>query len=207
MALNMNATLESVMALFEEVAERQKETAEQMRETDKKFQETDRKFQDVAEELKKTERLVDKLSKHLGGLGNDIGDFAEGLLTSDLLKKFAVLELDFDTTLRNVEVNERGTKRPLAELDCLLLGADIAMVIEVKTSMTVGDVDKHLNRMKKLSTKDNRLLSGKKLYGAMAGIKTGDNTKKYARRKGLFVLQPTGDTVLIDPPVGTPAVW
>jgi hypothetical protein len=225
-------TFEKVWAMFQETDRLIKETRESQKETDKKFQETDRKFQEskaehdrmIAETDKKfqetdkkfqetdkkfqeAERLVEKLSIHIGALSNDIGDFAEGLLTTDLLEKFNALGLAFDTTLRNVEINERVTKCLLAEVDCLLLDTDIAMVIEVKASMTLGDVDKHLNRMKKLSTKDNGLLSGKKLYGAMAGIKASKTTKDYARQKGLFVLEPSGNTVLIEQPVGKPAVW
>jgi Holliday junction resolvase-like predicted endonuclease len=203
---------------FQETAERFQETDKQFQqskaehdrmiaETDKKFQETDKKFQETDQELKETGRLVDKLSKNIGGLGNDIGDFAEGLLTSDLLKEFHALGLDFDTTLHNIEINERGTRRPLAELDCLLLDTDIALVIEVKATLTRGNVDQHLNRMKVLSTKDNGLLRGKKLYGAMAGIKASKTTKEYARTKGLFVLEPSGNTVRIEAPVGKPAVW
>jgi hypothetical protein len=51
----------------------------------------------------------------------------------------------------------------LAEIDCLLLNTDIALVGEIKANMTRGEVDKHLNRMKILSSKQNGLLGGKKL--------------------------------------------
>jgi hypothetical protein len=211
-------TFEKVWKMFQETDRIVKETAVQMKETDrllkersletdKKIEETDRQMKETDRQMKETDKKIEKLSKHLGGLGNDIGDFAEGLLTTDLLKKFQALGFDFDTTLRDIEINERGTKRPLAEVDCLLLDTDIAMVIEVKASLSQGDVDKHLNRMKKLSAKDNGLLRGKKLYGAMAGIKANQTTKDYARAKGLFVLEPSGDTVLIEEPVGKPAVW
>jgi hypothetical protein len=95
----------------------------------------------------------------------------------------------------------------LAEIDCLLLNTDIALVAEVKASMTRGDVEKHLTRMKVLSGKQNGLLKDKKLYGAMAGIKISEKTKEYAKSKGLFVLEPSGNTVKIEAPAGKPAVW
>jgi hypothetical protein len=41
----------------------------------------------------------------------------------------------------------------------------------------------------------------------MAGIKANQTTKEYARANGLFVLEPSGNTVLIDDPLGKPAVW
>jgi hypothetical protein len=198
--LNMNATPETVWALLQEVAASQKET-------DKKFQEVAASQKETAAQMKKTDLKLDRLTAHVGGLGNDIGDFAEGLLTSDLLKKFEEYNLDFDDALRNVEINERGTKRPIAEIDWLLLNTTIALVGEVKANLTVGDVDKHITRMKKLSSTQNGLLGGKELYGAVAGIKMTRTTRDYAKKRGFFVLEPAGDSVKIEAPEGKPAVW
>jgi hypothetical protein len=227
--LNMKATPNTVWALLQEVGRKQEETAIQMKETDRKLQEskvepdrmiaeTDRKFPEskaehdrmIAETDQQIQNLgdkIDKLSTNLGGVGNDLGEIAEGMLTSDLLDRFHAFGLDFDDALRNIEIRERGTKRLLAEIDCLLLNTDIALVAEVKASMTKGDVDKHLTRMRILSGKQNGLLSGKDLYGAIAGIKIRAKTREYAKSKGLFVLEPSGDTVMIESPAGKPAMW
>jgi hypothetical protein len=78
---------------------------------------------------------------------------------------------------------------------------------EVKANLTVGDVDKHITRMKKLGSTKNGLLDGKKLYGAVAGIKMTRTTRNYAKKRGLFVLEPAGDSVKIEAPEGKPAVW
>jgi hypothetical protein len=77
----------------------------------------------------------------------------------------------------------------------------------VKANLTRGDVDKHIMRMKKLSGKENGLLGGKTLYGAVAGIKMSRTTRDYAKKRGLFVLEPAGDSVKIEAPDGEPAVW
>jgi hypothetical protein len=123
------------------------------------------------------------------------------------LKKFEEYNLDFDDALRNVEINERGTKRPVAEIDWLLLNTTIALVGEVKANLTMGDIDKHITRMKKLSRAKNNLLGGKELYGAVAGIKMTRKTRDYAKQRGFFVLEPSGDSVKIEAPEGKPAVW
>jgi hypothetical protein len=81
------------------------------------------------------------------------------------------------------------------------------LVGEVKAYLTKGDVEKHINRMKILSGKQNGLLGGKKLYGAVAGIKIQEMTKDFAKGKGLFVLEPSGDTVKIEVPIKGPTVW
>jgi hypothetical protein len=198
--VNLNATPETVWALLQEVAASQKET-------DKKFQEVAASQKETDKQLQALGVKIDKVTANVGGLNNDIGDFAEGLLASDLMKKFEEYNLDFDDALRNVEINERGTKRPVAEIDWLLLNTTIALVGEVKANLTMGDIDKHITRMKKLSRAQNNLLGGKKLYGAVAGIKMTRKTRDYARKRGFFVLEPAGDSVKIEAPEGKPAVW
>jgi seryl-tRNA synthetase len=181
---------------FQELAESHKETERLMKEQSK---ETDKKFQE-------TEKLVNELSKTLGGIGNSLGDITEGLLTTDLLERFQEMNLDFDDALHNITIRERGTKRKVAEIDWLLLNTTIALVGESKTQMTRGDVDKHILRMKKLSGQPNNLIGGKTLYSAMAGVKINNQTKEYAKNKGLYVLEPSGDTVKIEAPAHA-AVW
>jgi hypothetical protein len=212
--LNMNATPETVWALLQETDRLIKETRESQKETDRIVKENAAQQKKTDEQMKKTDLKLDKLeafvnrvTKNVGGLNNDIGDFAEGLLTSDLLKKFQKYDLDFDDALWNIEINERGTKRPIAEIDWLLLNTTIALVGEVKANLTVGDVDKHITRMKKLSSTQNNLLGGKELYGAVAGIKMTQTTRDYAKKRGFFVLEPAGDSVKIEAPVGDPTVW
>jgi hypothetical protein len=193
-------TFDDVWAAMMENREELKETARIVRENGEQQKKTDEQLQALG--LK-----IDKVTANVGGLNNDIGDFAEGLLTSDLLKKFEEYGLDFDDALRNVEINERGTKRPITEVDWLLLNTTIALVGEVKANLTVGDVDKHITRMKKLGSTQNGLLGGKKLYGAVAGIKMTKTTRNYAKKCGFFVLEPAGDSVKIEAPTGEPAVW
>jgi hypothetical protein len=198
--LNMNATPDTVWALLQEVAASQKETDRLIKENAARQQETDKQLQALGVK-------IDKVTANVGGLNNDIGDFAEGLLTSDLLKKFQEYNLDFDDALRNVDINERGTKRPIAEIDWLLLNTTIALVGEAKARLTRSDVDRHIMRMKKLGSTQNGLLGGKKLYGAVSGIKMTQTTSDYAKKHGFFVLEPAGDSVKIEAPEGKPAVW
>ncbi|MDR3302475.1 MAG: hypothetical protein LBT01_08135 [Spirochaetaceae bacterium] len=205
------AGLRETRQMFQEIAKEFKEIAQQSKETDKKFQETDRDFQEMKKMFKENEAKLDRMwaktTKQFGDIGNRFGDLAEGMLTSGLLKKFIKYGLDFDDVLRNVEINERGTKRPIAELDWLLLNTKIALLGEAKARLTRGDVDKHITRIKKLATTENGLLGGKTLYGAVAGIKITQSTKDYAKMRGLFVLEPDGDSVRIEAPDTKPAVW
>jgi hypothetical protein len=211
-----------------QMKESQKETERQMRETERQMKESQRETErqmkesqrETERQMKESQKETDKqiqalgekiaqVSSNVGGLNNDLGDFAEGLLTTDVLKKFEAYNLGFDDALYNIEIRERGARprRVLAEIDCLLLNTTAALVCEVKMNLTKGDIEKHINRIKLLSSKPNGLLGGKKLYGAVAGVKMRDQTKEFARQKGLFVLEPSGGSVHIEPPIGAPAVW
>jgi hypothetical protein len=172
-----------------------------MMETDRKFQETDKKFQ-------KTEQLVKELSANIGGVGNSLGDIAEGLMASDLYGTFKALGLEFDNSIANYTLKDKKTKQKLAEVDMLLVNGTIAMAVETKTAMTIGDVAKHENRMELLRREPNSLFANRTLYGAMAGVKMSEKTRQYAIGKGFFVIELTGNTIKIDMPEGfTPKTW
>jgi hypothetical protein len=197
----MNATLESVMALFEEVAERQKETDRLIKETRASQEETDR-------QMKKTDLKVDKLAELVGGVTGSLGDMAEGLMGSDLREKFAALGLYFEYMSQNFVVKEKKTGRNLAEVDILLINGTVAMVVEAKTTMTRGDVDEHEERMATLRLASHSLFGKRKLYGAMAGVKMSPKAQKYAIEKGFYVIELTGETIKINTPEGfTPWIW
>jgi hypothetical protein len=144
MALNMNATFESVAALLEEIAERQKKMDEQLQASKA---EHDRMIAEMRAETAEIRAETKELSKNVGGLNRSRGDVAEGLMASDLREKFAALGLNFEYTIQNFEVKEKKTGRDLAEVDILLVNGTIALVVEAKTTMTRGDVDAHEERM------------------------------------------------------------
>jgi phenylalanyl-tRNA synthetase beta subunit len=172
------------------------------------LQETDRIVKENARELAKTERLVKELSKNVGGVNGSLGDMAEGLMASDLYETFEALGLDFDHSFQNYKVKDRKTKRKLTEVDMLLVNGTIAMAVEVKTTMTQGDVDGHEIRMDVLRHEPNSLFANRKLYGAMAGVKMSPQARKYAIDKGFFVIELTGNTIKVDMPDGfTPKTW
>jgi hypothetical protein len=200
---------------FQDVWAAMMETREQMKETDRLIKETDRIIKENAAQQKetdkkfqKTEQLVKELSKNIGGVNNSLGDMAEGLMASDLYETFAALGLDFDNSIPNYRVKEKKTKRKLAEVDMLLVNGTIAMAVEVKAAMTIGDVSKHENRMWILRREPNSLFANRTLYGAMAGVKMSEKTRQYARGKGFFVIELTGNTIKIDMPEGfKPKTW
>jgi hypothetical protein len=194
MTLDMNATPETVWALLQEVGRKQEETAQQMQETGKEIKELGKKISD--------------LSDNVGGVNGSLGDMAEGLMASDLYEHFEARGLDFDQSFQNYVLKDKKTKRRLAEVDMLLVNGTIAMAVEAKTAMTRGDVDKHEERLEILRRVPNSLFANRKLYGAMAAVKTSPKARQYAIEKGFFVIELSGGTVKINMPEDfSPKTW
>jgi len=199
-------TLEDIWRLFRETAEQMKETdrkfqetdriikenAEQMRETDRKFQETDRKIQENAAQLKQTERL---LRQQVGDLTRRLGEFVEEMVKPAAVRLFRERGIDVHRIVRHLEATDEQLKLSM-EIDLFVTNQEACVLIEVKSNLSIDDVNEHLERMEKF-----KLLfpeyANKKTFGAVAGMVISENVAKYAYRKGFFVIGQTDDSVRI----------
>ena len=188
------ATPEEIWEILREVSENQKETDRQMKETDRVIKEnakeTDQKFQETAEQMKGTDQRLRALDKLYNG---QWGKLMESLVEGDLVKMLKERGIDVRQTSRNLK-NEDGERN--WEFDLLAVNGDEVVVVEVKTTLKVKDVDHFLNKLgdfKELVPyhKD------KKLYGAVAYLKSDEFSNSYAEKKGLFVIRATGSSAKI----------
>jgi len=175
-------TLESVLELF-------RETREQMKETD-------RKIQEAAEQIKKTNHEVGKLSSSVGRL-------VESMVAGNIVKKFQALGHNInrcsrDSCFDNYDLDIHG------EIDLLLENGDIAILIEVKTTLKKDDVDDHIERIKKYRRCADASGGDRRRYlGAVAGASVSEDTAIFAHRKGMYVIVQSGDAVeIVTPPQG-----
>jgi hypothetical protein len=186
MALNMNATPETVWALLQEVGRKQEETARQMKETDRQMKETGRK--------------IDELGKRMGDLHQSLGALIETLMASRLWEKFP--QYNFSRSFQRIKIFDKN-KKPVTEIDILLSDDEWAMAVEVKREPRIDDVDHHLKRMELTREYALREISGKKLLGAIAGGVVSLEVREYAQKSGFFVLELNGEQVsLLEPPEG-----
>jgi hypothetical protein len=82
------------------------------------------------------------------------------------------------------------------------------MVIEVKTVLKVQDIDNHIKRLETIRRHACAPYENRSFLGAVAGAVVDEAVRTYAHRKGLYVVEQSGDTVRIDVPDGfTPTVW
>ena len=151
-------------------------------------------IQDVAKQLKETQREV-------GKLGGRIGDIVVSMVKGDIAAKFRAFgykDLD-DHCSQNVKFRNKklGIK---SEVDLLLENGDVAVLIEVKTTLETSDVSKHVERLEKFRRWADAKGNAKKRY---IGAVVTDEAEEMAHENGMYVIVQSGDAVeIITPPDG-----
>jgi hypothetical protein len=207
--------------MFQESDRKFREMSEETNKTIREMSEdSDRRFREMSEESERMSRETDRAIKEMsresqkalqeawrivGNLGNKLGVVVEHLVLSNIKEKFNALGYGFYKTVLNMQV-ENKEKDIYAEVDAMLESGEYTLIIEVKTQLKVKDVDDHLDRLDKLRL--NEPYSACKFLGAVAGAIVADNVKKYALKKGFYVIRQSGDTVTIENPGGfKPREW
>ena len=191
-------TYEGVLEMIRQVTEQMKETDRKFQITDRKFQETDRKFEEAAKQLKKTQREV-------GKLGSRIGQIVANMVKGNIVEKFQALGYnDIDDYYENRKFNNKklGIR---GEIDLILENGEIAILIEVKTTLETADVRKHIERLEKFRRcVDAKGSSDKRRFiGAVAGAVVKDEAAEFAQENGLYVIVQSGKAVeIMTPPEG-----
>lgn len=193
-------SFETVWAALKEVAERQKETDRQMKESAEQF---DRQMKESAARFDKQMQDTDR---RLGKLGNRMGEIVEHMVAPNLREKFRELGLNFPKANPNSDVSDYDNKIFL-EIDVLLENGEKAMLVEVKTNLTAEDVQDHIKRLEKMRVYADLHDDKRAFLGAVAGVVITANVKEYALGKGLYVIEPSGETFNIISPNGQPKEW
>jgi hypothetical protein len=136
-------------------------------------------------QMKETDRKIKGLSELFTG---QWGKLVEALVDSGLPKLFRGRGIAVREVSRRHEIYDGSQK--IAEIDVLLHNGGEDVAVEVKTSLRVKDVKEHLERLEKVrASVPSYSEGGKKLYGAVAGLKYDSEVDLYAERQGLFVLK------------------
>jgi hypothetical protein len=162
------------------------------------------------EQLKETARQMQenaaRLDKQLGKLGNRMGEVIEYMVAPNLRQKFRELGLNFPQANQNSDVADYDNNIFL-EIDVKLENGDKVMLVEVKTSLTTEDVQDHIKRLEKMRVYADLHGDKRTFLGSVAGVVVTANVKEYALGKGLYVIEPSGETFNIIPPNGQPKEW
>lgn len=181
-----NTTTDIANIDWKEVLASVRETTEQMKETGLRMKETNR-------QQRKTEREIEELSKHVKQLSkmytSNWGKLIEALAKPACLKLFKDLGIGITQVYQEARKGEFPDGS--MEVDVILCNTTVAVVVEVKTTCKVEDVDYFLEQMEHFKTAFHPF-ANYTVYPAVAAIKYDGDSDKYAFRKGLFVLKSTG---------------
>jgi hypothetical protein len=185
-----------------ETQQAHKETEKAIAETQQAHKETEKAIAETQQAHKETEKAIKETQKNIGGLNRTLGSLVEHILTPGLPKKFKKLGYSF-----NRIATYKFAEGVYAQIDGMLENGEQAIAVEVKTTLRLFDIDDHLIRMEKIRKYADEHGDKRQFMGAMAATITDEATKNYALKKGLFVIEPSGEDVKVTKPEKEPRVW
>ena len=209
-------TVEGIMAILAEVAKNvkevaamqkamQKEADERKQEADARQKVLDERQRVLNERLDKVGAYIKRIGKQLGDTKNQWGKIAQYLVGADfnnLLKEHFGIDASYMAQLLKGTYDGKDW-----EIDVAGANGEIAVVGEVKATMTVKDIDAFVaNNLCNfhLYMPDQR---DKKIYGLIAFIKIDKGYEEEvlacARKHGLLVVRAIGKSFSVVTPAGT----
>ena len=162
-------------------------------EDERRKQEADRTMEELKQGIAKLEKTVERTSKAVDSLTTRWGRFVEELVEPAVIKLFQAKGIDVK------EVYPRARSKRYAtpmEIDILAVDETELVLVECKSRLSQDDVDEFLEKLPQFKLAFPHFQNFK-AYGAVAGIEINEGIDRYAYKKGLFVIKPSGDTVAI----------
>jgi hypothetical protein len=173
--------------------EQNQETDRRFQEAERRSQEAERRSQEAERRSQETDRRLRELDKQIGRLGNRLGDFVQEMVAPSVVQLFAERGLQVHQLARNVQAKRNGQAM---QIDLMVLNDDAVILVEVKSALSVDDVNEHLQRLAGFKTVFPRYADAR-VMGAVAAMVIPDNVASYAYHQGLFVLGQRGETMQI----------
>jgi len=190
-----------------EMQERDKEREREMQERDKERErEMQEREKEREREMQERDRYIKEIGNRLGDFTNRFGDIVEHMIAPNLLEKFQEMGFEFEEASRKVKI--RNKKNDIRfEIDVYLQNGDIAMLIEIKSDLTISDINKHIVRLEKMRKHADSRGDKRRFLGAVAGIVVEENEREYALKNGFFLIEPNGENFNITTPYNKPKEW
>lgn len=198
-------TIEDIYQLFrastEEFDRRLRESdrraAEAKAEADRRAAEADRRAAESKAEADRTlaelKRTIERTSRAVDSLTTRWGRFVEELVEPAVLRLFQSKGIDVKEVYPRARVKRDGIAM---EIDILAVDDTDLVIVECKSRLSQDDVNEFLEKLTRFKIAFPHYKSYR-VYGAVAGIEINEGVDRYAYKKGLFVIKPTGDTVAI----------
>jgi len=162
-------------------------------EADRRAAEADRTMEELKQGIAKLEKTVDRTSKAVDSLTTRWGRFVEELVEPAVIKLFQAKGID----VKEVYPRARSKRDAVSmEIDILAVDETELVLVECKSRLSKDDVDEFLEKLPQFKLAFSHY-KNYQVYGAVAGIEINEGIDRYAYKKGLFVIKPSGDTVAI----------
>jgi len=170
-------------------------------ETDRKFQETDRQFKEMLAEQKR----MDKKSRDLEHLfTSKWGELIETLVEGKLVEILNQRGIPVNQTTRRYEVKYNNKEY---EFDIIAINGTDAVIVEVKTTLSVKYVKSFIEKMK-IIKEILPIYRPFNIIGAISYLNHHEQAEMYAQSKGLLTIRATGESAYITNPVDfNPKSW
>jgi len=171
-------------------ADFERNMVESKAESDRLFAESKAEADRSMAELKKT---VERTSKAVDALTTRWGRFVEELVIPAVLSLFQVRGIDVKEIYPRVSTKRQGVAM---EIDILAVDDTELVLVECKSRLSQDDVDEFIEKLHRFKISFPHY-QNYQAYGAVAGIEINEGIDRYAMRKGLFVIKPSGEGVTI----------
>jgi len=168
-----------------------------VKETDLKFKETDLQFKETERLLKESsarvDRKIEELTNNVNALTGKWSRFVEGLVAPGAIRIFRERGINVNRISQRVKCQKDGKQM---EIDVLGVDSEYIVLIEVKSTLSIDDVNEHIERLQDFKYFYPEY-QDRKAIGAVAGIVIDAGADRYAYRKGFFVIAQSGETIRI----------
>ncbi|MGK7942892.1 MAG: DUF3782 domain-containing protein [Microcystaceae cyanobacterium] len=176
-----------------EADRRAEEADHRQAEADRRAEEADRRAEEADRRMAQLEKTVERTAKAVDSLTTRWGRFVEELVEPGAIRLFQARGLDVTQTFSRGKVAKQGVAM---EIDILAVNGTDLVAVECKSRLSKDDVDYFMEKLKLFKQAFPQYQSFD-VYGAVAGIEIDEGIDRYAYKKGLFVIKPSGDMVEI----------
>jgi hypothetical protein len=155
------------------------------------------------------ERQMKETSRKISALGSRVGAIIEHMVSGKGKIVHRFRDLGYQITQYGQNISFVNNKLEIeGEIDLFLEDGDVAILIEVKTTLETADVKKHIERLEKYRRYADAKGDQRRFVGAVAGAVAADEVLKFAQENGMYTIVPSGKVFGITVPEGfKPKEW
>ena len=168
----------------------------QMKEHDQWVKEIRQTLAETAQLQKETEWWAKEAHRKVSALGSRIGEIVENMVAGNIVEKFQAFDYEIIQCAPRVkyEYKKLGMR---GEIDLFLEDGDVAILVEVKTTLETTDVRKHIKQLEEYRRCADARGDKRRFVGAVAGAVVEGEAMEFAHENGMYVIVQSGEAVEI----------